>query len=140
MPDVPSPEAYAAEPVAFPPLTVVDLAATAASWAVPYRNAVVGRVNDGCLRLAAFEGEYPWHRHPHSDELFLVVEGTLAIDLADGTTVTLTPWRAATVPAGVVHRTRALGRVVNACVERLAAATEFVDPPAGSPAVRDVPS
>lgn len=112
-----------------PPLAVVNLAAEGAASDGPYRNVVVNRVNESCLRLAAFEGEYPWHFHPGSDELFVVVAGTLEIDLPDGRTLSLRPWDAVTIPAGMVHRTRAVGRTVNMCFEHLAAGTTFVDGP-----------
>lgn len=125
-----TPESYANEPIKYPALRVVDLAAEAAAVSEPYRNLVVFQVNKSCLRLAVFSEVFRWHQHPRSDELFLVVEGTLAIDLADGTELRLTPWQAVTIPAGAIHRTRAVGRTVNLCVEDLAAETVFVDPPA----------
>ncbi|HEX6533678.1 MAG TPA: cupin domain-containing protein [Gemmatimonadaceae bacterium] len=92
-----------------------------------YRNQVLSQVNASCLRLAVLSGDYPWHRHPRSDELFLVVEGILEIELADGRTLRLEAWQSAVVPAGTVHRTRGIGRTVNLCFEDLAADTEFVD-------------
>ncbi|MBV9880533.1 MAG: cupin domain-containing protein [Gemmatirosa sp.] len=125
----PSAEDYASEPVRHPPLHVVDLGTEGAAFAEPYRNVVVSQVNGHCLRLAVFEGEYRWHHHPHSDELFIVVDGCLAIDLADGRELRLRPWQSVVVPAGTVHRTRAIGRTVNLCVEALAAETVFVDAP-----------
>ena len=128
VPSVPSAEAYANEPVRYPPLTVVDIRAEAAAVTEAYRNQVLSRVNASCLRLAVLSGEYPWHRHPHSDELFLVVEGSLEIDLADGGTLRLERWQSVVVPAGTVHRTRGAGRTVNLCFEDLAADTVFVDP------------
>ena len=126
----PDAESYQAEPVRYPPLHVVDLLAEGAAAAQGYSNIVVSGVNQHCLRLAVFEGDYPWHRHPTSDELFLVVEGCLLVDLADGRTLRLEPWQATTVPAGTVHRTRTEGRTVNLCFEELAAETVFVDAPA----------
>jgi mannose-6-phosphate isomerase-like protein (cupin superfamily) len=84
-------------------------------------------VNTSCVRLAVFHGEYRWHHHPTSDELFLVVEGRLEIDLVDGPTLALGPWQSVVVPAGVVHRTRAVGRTVNLTFEALGAETVFVD-------------
>ena len=69
------------------------------------------------------------HFHPDSDELFVVVDGQLAIDFTDGTTLKLGPWDMVTIPAGTVHRTRALPRAVNLCFEHLAAETTFVAPP-----------
>jgi mannose-6-phosphate isomerase-like protein (cupin superfamily) len=110
-----------------PPLEVVDLLVMGSASTTAYHNVVVNEVNDACLRLATFEGEYPWHLHPNSNELFVVVSGVLEIDLADGRTLRLAPWQATTVPAGVVHRTRTIGRTVNLTVERSTTSTTFID-------------
>ena len=125
MPEFPSAEDYAAEPARFPPLTVVDVNREAAAVTAEYRNQVLTRINASCLRLAVLTGEYPWHHHPDSDELFLIVEGCLEIDLAGGPTVRLNPWQSVVIPAGTVHRTRARDRTVNLCFEQVAAATVF---------------
>ena len=124
---IPSAEAYASEPVRFPPLVVVDLAREAAAVTDPYRNQVISQVNTSCLRLGVITGDYPWHQHPRSDELFLVMEGKFEIELADGLTLTLGPWQSVVVPAGIVHRTRGVGRTVNLCFESIAAETVFVE-------------
>lgn len=120
-------DSYASEPIRFAALQVVDLAAEAAAVLEPYRNQVISRVNGSCLRLAVFNDVFRWHHHPTSDELFLVLEGTLVIDLEAGTELRLGPWQAVTIPAGTIHRTRAIGRTVNLCFEELAADTVFVD-------------
>jgi mannose-6-phosphate isomerase-like protein (cupin superfamily) len=125
-PSIPSAEAYAGEPVRYPPLVVVDIATESAAVTDEYRNLVLSRVNTSCLRLAVLTGEYPWHQHPQSDELFLVVEGRLEIELADGRTLGLGPWQSVVIPAGTVHRTRGVGRTVNLCFEAVAAETVFV--------------
>jgi mannose-6-phosphate isomerase-like protein (cupin superfamily) len=127
----PSADAYAREPVRHPPLRVIDVQAEQRGVAEDYRNVVLSRVGASCLRLAVFRGEYRWHRHPHADELFLVVEGRLEVDLAGGRTLSLGPWECVVVPAGTVHRTRAVGRTVNLTVEALGAETVFVDEPSG---------
>lgn len=124
-----TPEEYAQEPVAYPQLQLLDLAAEGRAVTESYRNRVLNQINQHCLRLAVFEGTYPWHHHPKSDELFLVVEGCLIVDLADGRQLKLGPWQAATVPAGMVHRTRTEGRTVNLCFEALGAETVFVEGP-----------
>jgi mannose-6-phosphate isomerase-like protein (cupin superfamily) len=123
----PTAENYANEPVRHPPLEVVDLAGEGAAVTESYRNMVITRVNDSCLRLAVFEEAYRWHYHPTSDELFIVIAECLAIDLDDGREIQLGPWQCVTIPAGVRHRTRAVGRTTNLCVEKLGAATIFVD-------------
>lgn len=122
-------QAYANEPVRYPALQVIDLEAAGAAVTERYRNMVINRVNDSCLRLAVFDEAYRWHYHPHSDELFIVLHGCLAIDLADGRELRLKPWECVTIPAMVHHRTRAIGRTANLCFERVAAETVFVDPP-----------
>jgi mannose-6-phosphate isomerase-like protein (cupin superfamily) len=125
----PTAESYANAPVRFPALHLVDLAAEGAAVTEQYRNMVINRVNDSCLRLAVFDEAYRWHYHPTSDELFVVVSGCLAIDLADDQELRLLPWQCVTIPAMTVHRTRALGRTVNLCFEKLGAESVFVDPP-----------
>ena len=120
---------YKNERVCYPPLTVVDLALKGASVRERYRNIVINQVNDSCLRLAVFEETYRWHFHPTSDELFLVVDGCLAIELSGREELRLTPWQCVTIPAMTRHRTRAIGRTVNLCFEKLAAETVFVDAP-----------
>ena len=120
-------ERYANEPVRHPALEVVDLAGEGAAVTEPYRNMVISRVNDSCLRLTVFEELYRWHYHPTSDELFIVVSGCLAIDLEGGREIRLQPWQCVTIPAGVRHRTRAVGRTTNLCFEKLGAEMIFVD-------------
>lgn len=126
-PRFPSAADYANESVQHPPLAVVDVQAEQRAVKERYRNQVLSRVNASCMRLAVFEGEYRWHHHPRSDELFLVVEGRLEIDLADGRTLALGPWQSIVVPAGALHRTRAIVRTVNLTFEDLGAETVFAD-------------
>jgi mannose-6-phosphate isomerase-like protein (cupin superfamily) len=122
-------EGYAVEPVRYPALQVVDLFEEGAAVTERYRNMVINRVNDSCLRLAVFDEAYRWHFHPTSDELFLVVDGCLAIEMPGGIELRLKPWQCVTIPAMTHHRTRAIGRTVNLCFEKLQAQTVFVASP-----------
>ena len=128
-PAFPDAAGYASERARHPALAVVDIRAAQAAIAGAYDNRVLFDVNDDCMRMAVFEGEYRWHCHPDSDELFLVAAGELRIDIAGGATLSLREWQCAVVPAGTVHRTRAIGRTVNLTFERQGARTVFVDPP-----------
>lgn len=129
----PSAEEYTSQGALHPGSTVLDLRALQQAISEPYRNDVLSNVNGECLRLAVFEGEYRWHRHPDSDELFIVVAGRLQIDIAGGDTVELTEWQCMVVPAGTVHRTRAIGRTVNVTFEKQHAGTVFVETPDARP-------
>lgn len=120
-------EKYTDEPVRYSNLKVIDLTGEAAGVSEPYRNMVLNRINDSCLRLSVMEGDYRWHVHTTSDELFIVLAGCLLIDLKEGEQIRLRPLQALTVPAGTVHRTRAEGRTVTLCFEKLAAETVFLD-------------
>jgi mannose-6-phosphate isomerase-like protein (cupin superfamily) len=122
----PSAEEYSAQTARHAPLTVVDIRAEQAAVDERYRNEVLFDVNADSIRMAVFEGEYRWHHHPDSDELFLVVAGTLQIDLEGGGSVELTEWQSIVIPAGTVHRTRAIGRTVNLTCEKIGARTVFV--------------
>ncbi|HET7065428.1 MAG TPA: cupin domain-containing protein [Rudaea sp.] len=125
--EFPSAQEYSAQTARYPALTVVDIRAEQAAVTESYRNEVLVDVNDDCVRLAVFEGEYRWHHHPDSDELFLVVAGMLQIDLEGGRRLELAEWQSVVIPAGTVHRTRAIGRTVNLTCEKDGAQTVFVD-------------
>lgn len=92
-----------------------------------HKNFVVSNVNNHCLRIAVFTGEYDWHFHSNSDKLFIVLEGELLIDFQDKDTVVLKPNDSILIPAGTIHRTRALQRTVNLCFENLEADTVIVE-------------
>jgi mannose-6-phosphate isomerase-like protein (cupin superfamily) len=124
---LPTAAEYQSEPVRYPALTVIDVNSEASAIEQQYKNIVLNQVNNSCLRLGVIQGEYPWHYHPHSDELFLVMEGHLIIDLADGGEIHLAPGQSMTIPANTVHRTRAEIRTVNLLFEEMAAETAFLE-------------
>lgn len=68
---------------------------------------VVGELNGQEVRLARIRGDFLWHRHESEDEMFLVLEGRLAIHLRDRT-VALGPGEFLVVPRGVEHKPEAL--------------------------------
>lgn len=63
---------------------------------------VVARMNDDEVKLVKMHGEFVWHRHDETDELFLVLRGHLRIQLRDGA-VDLDPGQLYVVPRGVEH-------------------------------------
>ena len=64
---------------------------------------IVARYNDNEVCLVRVEGEFVWHSHADTDDLFLVLDGELDIELRDRT-VTLGPGDLFVVPKGVEHR------------------------------------
>ena len=97
-------------------LALVDVPAEIAAHE-PWFNQTLTTVNDSVVRLGILEGDFHWHKHEAEDEFFLVLEGTLAIDVEGRETVTLGPHQGFTVPRGVRHRPRALERTAVLMVE-----------------------
>ena len=64
---------------------------------------IVARYNDNEVRLVKVEGEFIWHSHDDTDELFLVLDGTLEMELRDRT-ITLEPGELFVVPRATEHR------------------------------------
>jgi mannose-6-phosphate isomerase-like protein (cupin superfamily) len=67
----------------------------------------LARINDYAVKAAKVQGEFVWHRHRDTDELFLVVTGELDIGLrdADGERqISLGANDVFVVPRGVEHR------------------------------------
>jgi mannose-6-phosphate isomerase-like protein (cupin superfamily) len=44
---------------------------------------VVAEMNDYQFKLVRIEGDFVWHSHDDTDEAFLVLDGTLRIDMRD---------------------------------------------------------
>lgn len=92
-----------------------------------YHNFILENVNDDCLRIAVMQGEYRWHYHKNTDELFVVLEGELKIEIKDNDVVFLKPGEFIKIPSNTIHKTSAATRTVNLCFEKNADDTIFVD-------------
>jgi mannose-6-phosphate isomerase-like protein (cupin superfamily) len=62
----------------------------------------VAVLNDYEVKLAKLKGEFVWHAHEDTDELFLVISGRLTIQLRHAD-VLLEPGELFVVPRGVEH-------------------------------------
>ncbi|MCB2067058.1 MAG: cupin domain-containing protein [Erythrobacter sp.] len=81
----------------------VNLAAKLASFTDHWAPRIVARYNDNEVRLVRVEGEFVWHSHDDSDELFLVLESELEMEFRDRTE-RLGPGELIVVPRGTEHR------------------------------------
>ncbi len=64
---------------------------------------VVAEMNDYQFKLTRFKGEFAWHDHKDTDEVFIVIEGNMSIELRDGR-VDLAAGEMYVVPKGVEHK------------------------------------
>ena len=64
---------------------------------------IVAQLNDYHFKLAKVQGEFVWHDHPETDEVFLIVKGHLDILFRDGK-VSLNEGELFVVPKGIEHK------------------------------------
>ncbi|MCZ2810363.1 cupin domain-containing protein [Modestobacter sp. VKM Ac-2979] len=81
----------------------VDLAAVLSTVDQPWSPRTVAVLNDYDLRVVHTRGEFTRHSHPETDEVFLVLSGSLTIRMDDGD-VTLGPGQLHVVPKGTPHQ------------------------------------
>jgi mannose-6-phosphate isomerase-like protein (cupin superfamily) len=81
----------------------VNVAEKLAGFSDQWAPRIVARYNDNEVRLVKVEGEFIWHQHPDTDELFFVLDGTLELEMRDRT-VTLGPGELFVMPQGTEHR------------------------------------
>jgi mannose-6-phosphate isomerase-like protein (cupin superfamily) len=80
----------------------VDLTERLSLFSEHWSPKVVARLNDYEIKVVKIKGEFLWHTHQDTDELFIVVAGELTIQLRDGD-VRLRPGQLFVVPQGVEH-------------------------------------
>jgi mannose-6-phosphate isomerase-like protein (cupin superfamily) len=81
----------------------VNLKESVARVREPWTPRIVGALNGQHVKLARLRGEFTWHSHADADELFLVLSGTLRMELRDRV-VEIEPGEFLIVPRGVEHR------------------------------------
>lgn len=65
---------------------------------------IVGELNGQYVKLAKLKGEFVWHQHEAEDELFMVIEGTLIIQLRDQDDIVVEQGEFVIIPRGVEHK------------------------------------
>jgi mannose-6-phosphate isomerase-like protein (cupin superfamily) len=81
----------------------VDLSEKLATFAEHWSPRTVAQFNGCDVMVVKVQGEFVWHKHDDTDDFFLVLKGTLDIELRDRT-VTLGPGQMYVVPKGIEHR------------------------------------
>ncbi|MCA1952603.1 MAG: cupin domain-containing protein [Hyphomicrobiales bacterium] len=81
---------------------VVNLADKLATFEAHWSPRIVASYNGNDIMVVKVKGEFVWHSHPETDDLFLVLKGRLTIRMRDGD-VTLGPGELYVVPRGIEH-------------------------------------
>ena len=68
---------------------------------------VIAEMNDYQFKLVKIKGEFTWHRHQDTDEVFIVLDGSMGIAFKDQT-VNLCTGEIIVIPKGAEHKPFAL--------------------------------
>ena|SRR6184192_1739013 len=63
---------------------VINLRDKLTKFADYWAPKVVAQMNDYQFKLVKIQGEFVWHRHADTDEIFIVLDGEMTIELRDG--------------------------------------------------------
>ncbi|MDP6865277.1 MAG: cupin domain-containing protein [Candidatus Poseidoniaceae archaeon] len=64
---------------------------------------IIAEMNDYQFKLVKIKGEFVWHNHSDTDEVFIVIEGSMKIEFKDEI-VELNEGEMYVVPKGVEHK------------------------------------
>jgi mannose-6-phosphate isomerase-like protein (cupin superfamily) len=81
----------------------INLAEKLATFDEHWSPRIVGAFNGHDIMVVKVKGEFVWHSHDNTDDLFLVLKGRLRIELPEGS-VELNEGEMFVVPQGMQHR------------------------------------
>lgn len=64
---------------------------------------IIAQMNDYHFKVVKFHGEFIWHSHDDTDEVFIVLDGEMSIEFRNGS-VELKPGEMFVVPKGAEHK------------------------------------
>src|SRR5215468_12335261 len=83
--------------------TAINLKEKLTKFSDHWAPKVIAQMNDYQFKLVKIQGEFVWHSHAETDDVFIVLEGAMSIELPDGR-VDLKAGEMFVVPRGVEHR------------------------------------
>ncbi len=84
-------------------MEAIDVLKKFSQFSEQWAPKIIAQMNDYHIKLARIEGEFIWHSHPDTDEVFYVIDGSMVIQLRDGQ-VELKAGQMFIVPKGVEHK------------------------------------
>lgn len=81
----------------------VNIAQKLALFNDHYNPRIIGELNNQHVKAVKLQGEFVWHKHENEDELFMVIKGTLTMQLRDRT-IQINEGEFLIVPRGTEHK------------------------------------
>ena len=85
------------------PVNKINLKEKLTKFSDHWSPKIIAQMNDYHLKLVKFQGDFIWHNHNDTDEVFFVLDGEMYIDFRDGI-VELKQGELFVVPKGLEHK------------------------------------
>ena len=83
--------------------TAINLKNKLTKFSENWSPKIIAQMNDYHFKLVKFQGDFVWHNHTQTDEVFMVLKGEMGIEFRDGK-VTLRTGEMFVVPKGAEHK------------------------------------
>lgn len=84
-------------------MTAINIAEKLSTFSEHWSPRTVSEFNGHDVMVVKVKGEFVWHSHEETDDFFLVIKGSIRIEMKQGD-VTLNAGEMYVVPKGVEHR------------------------------------
>lgn len=84
-------------------IPVINFQEKLAAFSEQWSPKIIAQLNDYHFKLAKIRGEFVWHSHPETDEVFIVLDGSFEMQL-EGNNLQLQAGEMCVIPQGVQHR------------------------------------
>ncbi len=84
-------------------IAAINLQEKLAKFTEHWSPKIIAQMNDYHFKLSKFQGEFVWHAHDDTDEVFIVLDGEMSIEFRDGK-VDLKAGEMIVVPKKVEHK------------------------------------
>jgi mannose-6-phosphate isomerase-like protein (cupin superfamily) len=81
----------------------VNLQEKLAKFSDHWSPKIIAQMNDYHFKLVKFKGDFVWHSHPDTDEVFIAIDGKMSIEFRNGK-VELQTGELFVVQKGVEHK------------------------------------
>ncbi|MHA2497857.1 MAG: cupin domain-containing protein [Candidatus Hodarchaeales archaeon] len=82
---------------------VINFREKLAKFSDHFSPKIIAQMNDYDFKLAKFQGDFIWHKHVDTDEVFIVLEGEMALEFRDSK-INLRAGEMVVVPKNVDHK------------------------------------
>jgi mannose-6-phosphate isomerase-like protein (cupin superfamily) len=87
-------------------MTAINFTEKFSKFSEHWSPKIIAQMNDYHFKLVKFQGEFVWHDHKDTDEVFIVLDGEMTIHFRDGN-VSVKKGEMFVIPKGTEHKTSA---------------------------------